>query len=145
VSSEPDEPRDGDEPDGRDPHEREFDAHVNEHNRDMNDARDTLEQVRRELPYRKALWGFRLYYIGILSSVGSLLVSCFDDSEAPMAVVPIGLPLGIAGYVYGYYQLRNQLRAYLAAASDQIWHSRRDRKNLWQTAIFRDSFMGRLR
>ena len=111
---------------------------------DIKDAKRTLERVRRERPYHRALWGFRLYYIGVLSSMGSLLVSCFGNSDAPMVVVPIALPLGVAGYIFGYLQLRVELRDYMAATTSKVWHARRDRKNLWQAAIFRDAFMGRV-
>lgn len=109
---------------------------------DMKDAKRTLERVRRESSYHRALWGFRLYYIGVLSSMGSLLVSCFGNSEAPMAVVPIALPLGVVGYLFGYLQLRVELRDYMEATTSKVWHARRDRKNLWQAAILRDAFMG---
>lgn len=112
---------------------------------DMSNANETLDRVRREMPYRKALWGYRLYYIGLLSSVGSLIAGCFGGNSAPMVVIPVALPLGILGYVYGNVQLRREYRAYMGEASTQVWHSRRDRKNLWQSCVFRDSFMGRLR
>ncbi|MGH8880022.1 MAG: hypothetical protein ACRD0P_22165 [Stackebrandtia sp.] len=112
---------------------------------DLSNANETLERVRREMPFRKALWGYRLYYVGILSSVGSLLASCFGENNAPMVVIPVALPLGLLGYLYGNLQLRSEYRAYITAASPEVWHSRRDRKNLWQSAIFRDAFMGRLR
>ncbi|ADD43461.1 hypothetical protein Snas_3805 [Stackebrandtia nassauensis DSM 44728] len=112
---------------------------------DLSKANETLDRVRREMPYRKALWGYRLYYIGILSSVGSLIAGCVGENSAPMVVIPIALPLGILGYVYGYFQLRREYHAYMSAASAEVWHSRRDRKNLWQSSIFRDAFMGRLR
>lgn len=131
--------------DGHDQHRPDGDEHAKSHEADIKDAKKVLSRVRREMPYRKALWGFRLYYIGVLSSVGVLLVSCFNASEAPTVIVPIVLPIGVVGYLYGYLQLRLELREFLAASTTRVWHSRRDRKNLWQTAIFRDSFMGRLR
>lgn len=149
VSQEPDKHHAPiDEGGGPDPHHhdaRDFEEHAQAHDKDMKDARETLDRVRREMPFRKALWGYRLYYIGVFASAGSLLVNCFDSGNSPMVVVPIALPLGVVGYIYGYIQLRTELLAYMADASPRIWHSRRDRKNLWQSAIFRDAFMGRLR
>lgn len=136
VADDPQGPSDGDD----DEHE----GHRRAYEKDMAAARETLERVRMEMPFRKALWGFRVYYIGVFSSIGSLLVSCFDGSQSPMLVIPVMLPPGVAGYVYGYLQLRDELRDFLAAASTEVWHARRDRKNLWQLAILRDSFMGRL-
>ena len=119
-------------------HRRDVDA-------DLSNANETLDRVRCEMPYRKALWGYRLYYIGILSSMGSLLAGCFGENNAPMAVIPVALPLGLLGYLYGNLKLRAEYRSFMRAASPDVWHSRRDRKNLWQAAIFRDAFMGRLR
>ncbi|MGH8791362.1 MAG: hypothetical protein ACRDXX_01780 [Stackebrandtia sp.] len=127
------------------PDDRDDPSHRRAHQDDLADAKETLERVRREMPYRKALWGFRLHYIGLFSSLGSLLLSCVDESDGPMYVIPIALPLGIAGYVYGLMRVRDELRAYMAAANPEVWHSRRDRKNEWQSAVFRDAFMGRLR
>ncbi|HZE41767.1 MAG TPA: hypothetical protein VE172_23455 [Stackebrandtia sp.] len=119
--------------------------HTDASRRDMLAARETLDRVRREMPFRKALWGFRLYYIGVLSSVGAALVTCFGGPDAAIVVIPVGLPLGVAGYLYGYLLLKSELRAFMADASSEVWHSRRDRKNVWQLSILRDSFMGRLR
>ena len=145
VSQQPHEDHDRDGRPDDDEDADDLEEHFRAHERDLDDARRTLDRVRRGMPYRRALWGFRAYYIGVLASVGSLIVSCFDSAEAPMLVVPIGLPVGILGYAFGHFQVREELRDFLAAAEPTVWHSRRDRKNLWQSAVFRDSFMGRLR
>ncbi|WP_415648410.1 hypothetical protein [Stackebrandtia soli] len=125
------------EPDDPDEHRRRFEA-------DIAAAKEVLDRVRMEMPFRKALWAYRLYYIGMLSCVGSLLVSCFDGSESPMVVVPVMLPLGVLGYLYGRFQLRHEFGPFLDGADPELWHARRDRKHMWQLAILRDSFMGRL-
>lgn len=123
----------------------EDDEHRRAHRRDLEEARRELDALRRDLPFRRALWGYRLYYIGVFSAFGSLLLGCFDDFGSSMLVVPIGLVAGMIGNLYGYLQVRRPLTAYLSNATSQVWHARRDRKSLWQAAMFRDAFMGRLR
>ncbi|HIW62729.1 MAG TPA: hypothetical protein H9881_09755 [Candidatus Stackebrandtia excrementipullorum] len=110
----------------------------------MRQAKETLERVRREMPFRRSLWGYRLYYIAMFSSLGTIIVGCFDALESAMLIVPIALPFALVGYLYGYMQNRKEYRAFLDAASPEVWHSRRDRKNQWQAAVLRDAFMGRL-
>ncbi|MFD0559191.1 hypothetical protein FB566_5154 [Stackebrandtia endophytica] len=125
---------------GHDSHE----DHRQESQRDLTAAKETLDRVRREVPFRRALWGFRLYYIAMFSSLGTIIVGCFDGLDSAMLIVPIALPFALIGYLYGYMQNRNEYREFLAAASTKVWHARRDRKNQWQAAILRDAFMGRL-
>lgn len=96
------------------------------------------------MPFRRSLWGFRLYYTAMFSSLGTILVGCFDGLESALVVVPVALPFALAGYLYGYFQNRDEYRRFLEAATPDVWHARRDRKNQWQAAVLRDSFMGRL-
>lgn len=110
---------------------------------DVADAKETVDRVRREGRFHKALWGYRVYYTGLFSCLGSLIVAIFDGAGGPMAVVPVAFPVAIAGQVYGIMQLRAEFREYMAAANSEVPHSRRDRRNLWQSAILRDTFMGR--
>ncbi|QSB03996.1 hypothetical protein [Natronoglycomyces albus] len=105
--------------------------------------RHSLESVRASERYGKAIWGYRIYYTGMIAALGLLVVSCATANAPSSALAITALVVGLVGMAYGSAKLRADYRRYMEDVKVDDFAELRLRRAKWQQALIRDAFMGR--